>query len=181
MRRTGLVVVLYLLAATGIAAASFFIGTIRDWVLGIPRTISAADMLFAIAPLALGATSFLLCIGALRASTSRPRPRFVFLYTVALSPWAFGYPGWMITLFIWMMFFATDHVKRDPNQQARLIVDSPEVRQLIVEQGIRDLAAEAYWKERHSPEEVQRRMADQATRWDELVPGRKEFLHRLAD
>jgi hypothetical protein len=184
MGRNGLVIALYLLLATGIAVASFFSPEVLGAVLRRfgyhPQGITFVDTLYVLVPLLLGGAYVVCSMKAVRRIAGRLRKRFALTYIGVLSPWAFCYPGWLLTLFIYLMLFATDHVRGMPNAQVRLIADNPEVRRLIAEQETHELQAVAYLREKRSPEEIRRWLVNEKMHWQESTPGRKEFLQKLA-
>src|SRR5690242_16795058 len=64
--------------------------------------------------------------------------------------------------------------------ELRLVRDTPEARRLIVEQGNRDGALEAFWKQPHSELEGLQRVNDMAGHPERYTVGRKQFLEALA-
>lgn len=84
---------LLLLGATAVATVSYLLHDLP------PPNALIGQVIFGYVPIVLGCIAVWLCIRARRKTAHK---RLVTLYTVALSPFAFGYPAWIVVL--WFLY-----------------------------------------------------------------------------
>jgi hypothetical protein len=62
-----------------------------------------------------------------------------------------------------------------------IILDSPEVRQLVTLQEGRQTTADRFYRDPHTPEDASRRIHDELKDSESYLPGRKEFFAAMAN
>ena len=80
-----------LMTATAISTLSFFFRAL------VPAKPLVMELILAYSPLLFGGVAMGLCIMAVSKAAHK---RLIVLYTMTLAPFAFGYPAWMIILWI---------------------------------------------------------------------------------